>query len=174
MLASTFVDSLSSAMPTLKTLKAYGLTKEEAVEIQATFLAPKRILSSPNTVRVDELRRLMQEYDCSTVEIGPIQFQAEMSVHRAGELFAYCEADPLIIRPDNTICCLDHSLPDSKPYDCGRNGEHFLEALAMFVEMVKNRMQWKGRSEEAATKCAIAAGSISYIDFYSGICGFSD
>ena len=170
--AETFLQCLQDVMPGREALEDYGLENDEIEDIQATFLASAR--KSYEKEQGDEIQRMLAIFDCSRIEVGLIRFQDKVRSHLYGTMFAFCEADPLVIRADGSIAMYDHSNPDSMQLKCAVSSERFLDALARFVDIRSKKLNWKGRTIEAAELCANTAGGSEYCDFFRLLCGFLD
>ncbi len=168
--AETFLKCLQDVIPSRESLEDYGLENDEIEEIQATFLAPAK--KSPEEEQGDEVQRMLANFDCSRIEIGLIRFQDKVRSHLYGTMFAFCEADPLVIRKDGSIAMYDHANPDSMQLECAVNSERFLDALAKFIDIRSKKSNWKGRTVEAAELCANTAGGSQYCEFFRQLCGF--
>lgn len=168
--AETFIKSIENVKPSRESLEDYGLEDEEIEEILATFMAPAKKISKEE--QNDEIQRMLTSFDCSKIEIGLIRFQDEVRAHSYGKMFAFCEADPLVIRADGSIAMYDHANPDPVPLECAGNSEKFLDALAKFIDIRSKKSNWKGRTVEAAELCAKAAGGSQYCDFFRQLCSF--
>ena len=101
--AEAFLDHLHGAMPSRESLLDYGLEDDEIVDIQASYIAPKREGSIVGLASTDEIERLILKFDCSNIEIGLICFHGQLKDHPFGSEFALCEADSLVIRDDGSI-----------------------------------------------------------------------
>jgi hypothetical protein len=88
-----------------------------------------------------------------------------------GVMFAHCEADFLVLRPDGAIAMVDHSAMESPYIECAIDAESFLDALALFINVVRDRASWVGRREEAVELCTNAAGGPKYREFFQLLCG---
>jgi hypothetical protein len=171
MTAEAFLNHLYKAMPTVETLKSYGLSKDEVEEVQSTFIAISKgkLL---NQEKKSELKKMITHFNCSNIQIGLITFRKSLLAHSYGTFFAMCEADSLVILSNESIVLLDHENENHKPIKCAIDSEHFLRALAIFIDIRKNKMSWQGKSKEASTLCANAAGGIVYEDFFNLLCAF--
>ena len=107
MQAETFIKTLHQAMPSRDSLLGYGLDEEDIQHIQATFIARKR--STSGDPSMPEVLRLLNDFDCGTVEIGLLQLFSQPKEHPNGMHFANCEADPVVLTPSGTIVMLDHA-----------------------------------------------------------------
>lgn len=170
--AEDFVARLRDAMPSQESLADYGLDDEEIDAIQLTFIAKPRDQVQSTQESNHEIQRLIRDFDCSTVEIGLVRFCNEFAHLQSGERFAFCEADSVLLRKDGAVALYAHSAPDSLLLECAADSERFLDALAEFVEVQKKKRDWEGRVQEAAIRCATAAGGEKYLDFYRLLCAF--
>ncbi len=168
-----FLALLARAMPSMSELLQYGLDEHEAEEIQAGFKSVERPSLGGGVRFSSELQSLVSENDLSTVEVGLVTFPSHPEITDLGVVVAYLEADPIVVRHDGSIAVLDHARPTFSR-TCAANSEAFLEALARFVEIRSRKKDWNGRSADAASICADAAGGSDYKWFYSELCGFLD
>ncbi len=164
-----FVAHLRRAMPNRETLEEYGLDADEVADIQATFVAPAR--TSSGFIAGNEINQMMADFDCSKVEVGLVRFLEQGEGHSLGRVFAMCEADRLILRPDGAIVMLPHGGTGGE-IPCAVSPAQFLNAIATFVDMRTDKSAWKGKTDIAAERCAAAAGVPSDSDFYRLLCGF--
>jgi hypothetical protein len=170
MKAEHFLNVLRDAMPSRDTLEEYGLDEDEIEEIQATFLARARSASSRKGQ--SEVERLITEFDCSRVEVGLVRFLDEPRERDQGIQFACCEADSIVVKEDGSVAMYDEGATESKEVPCATDSQKFLEGLAAFIEIRANKSHWKGRVDEAATRCAAAAGGGQSEEFFRILCGF--
>ncbi len=164
-----FVAHLRRAMPDRETLKEYGLDADEVDDIQATFVAHVR--TSNGFTASNEIEQMLADFDCSKVEVGLVRFLERGEGHSLGKVFAFCEADRLILRPDGAIVMLPHGESGGE-IRCADSPAQFLDTIALFVDMRANKAAWKGKTNIAAERCATAAGVPSDSDFYRLLCGF--
>ncbi len=159
-------------MPSSEQLNEYGLDESEISDIQKTFKSVERNLSDSDSGARSEIERLILRNDCSTVEVGLLRFLSYPKEHPQGAVVAVCENDPIVVRGDGTVAMYDHGNPDLKAMDCGADSERFLDALAAFIDIRRNKLQWKGRVTAAAEVCSQLAGGPAYLDFFRLLCGF--
>lgn len=164
-----FVAHLRRAMPDRETLEEYGLDPDEVADIQATFVAHAR--TSNGFTASNEIEQMLADFDCSKVEVGLVRFLERGEGHSLGKVFAFCEADRLILRPDGAIVMLPHSGTGGE-IRCAASPAQFLDAIALFADMIADKSAWKGKTNIAAERCATAAGVPSDGDFYRLLCGF--
>ena len=170
MKADAFVRHLQRAKPDRATLEEYGLDEEEIEEIESTFTASRRLPHAEGVL--SEAVRMVVEFDCAKLEVGPICFNGEPRPLAKGVCFAVCEADPLMVVDSGAVVLCDHEEPERVQLACAADAERFLDALARFVTVRQDRERWMGKVEEASALCAEAAGGASYSDFYRMLCAF--
>lgn len=170
MRAEQFLTCLRNAMPSRSTLEEYGLDNDEIEEVQATFLGTARKPVSTN-IR-DELVRLVLEFDCSKVEVGLVRFLGEPQRHMKGMRVAYCEAESIVLNKDGVVVLCDDSGVGSNDIQCASDSRRFLEGLCIFIEIRRNKSEWKGKVEDAAVRCARAAGGPQFAEFFRILCAF--
>lgn len=168
--AQAFLRHVEHALPSRTSLEDYGLDDEEIEEIRSTFLAPKR---GPSDKRnLSPLERMVVEFDCSKLELGLVRFSDRLISLPLGTCFGYCEADPLVLTEDGSVALCDHERPDLVHQLCAENADRFLDAMATFVSLRSEKAAWMGKVDQAADKCATAAGGRKYMDFFCSLCAF--
>lgn len=172
MKAEKFVNELNIAMPTYDELESYGLDEDEIEDIQASFKASPHGNCEAVVDGTGEIGRLIRCFDCSTLEIGLIHFDNELSSQPTGLRFGLCEADPLLVNPDGAIVIHDHSALNDELFRCSSSPDKFLDALAVFLQVQSAKSEWKGRAEEAAERCCSASGEELSRPFYRMLCSF--
>lgn len=170
MTADEFLRHLEQAMPERASLEGHGLDKDEIEALQATFVAPAR--ATTTATEVSEVERMVLDFDCSKIEVGLVRFNDGPAASPHGTCFAYCEADPLVVLRDGRIALFDHASPRTLLQPCAPDSSRFFDAMAAFVSLRREKAAWKGRAEEAATRCAEAAGGREYRAFYRGLVAF--
>lgn len=168
--ASEFCEQLATAMPTKAELEAHGLDEDDIESIQACFLAKKRnrVLQGNGS----ELKKLVYEYDCSSVEVGLVRFLEEPVDYAQGREFAKFEYDPLVVRRDGKVAMLDMLDRTWEYFICASSAGQFLDALAAYAMQVKRRGEWAGKSEQATNQYSLAAGGPEYAAFWRTLCSF--
>lgn len=166
MKAEEFLEKLKMAMPTDAELEDYGLDEQEIEQIKATFQARPRHIGEPVMDATGEIGRLIWRFDCNSLEVGLIRFDAAVTSQLGGLRFGLCEADPLLVKPDGSVVMHDHSTPGREVFHCASNPEKFLDALIIFVQIRREEQKWHGREGEAAEMCANASGKGLSRPFY--------
>lgn len=167
--AETFVQHLKSAMPDRADLEDYGLDEDEIRQIRGALQAHRR---GTDGAPATEIERLVSEFDCTRVEVGAVRFDDRATAHRFGTAFGRCEADPLVVTRGGSVVMVDHADPGGRRVSCASDSERFLDALARFVSIQHDRGEWRGRPDEAAESCALAAGGEQHTEFYRILCSF--
>ena len=170
MTADEFLRHLEQAMPERSSLEAHGLDEDDIEAIQSTYVAPLRATTTASDV--SEVERLVLDFDCSNVEVGLVRFNDRPMASPRGTCFAYCEADPLVVLRDERVALCDHASPQTIVLLCARDSSRFLDAMAAFVSLRRDKAAWKGRVEQAATRCAHSAGGPEYQAFYRSLVAF--
>jgi hypothetical protein len=170
MRADSFIKHLKLSMPSRELLAEYGLDEDEISDIQTTFTANSKKVSSHS--ESDEVLKMIEEYDCSKIEVGLVRFIDSPIPHAFGTIFAYCEADFLVLQRDGSIALYDHAAPETKLFDCALNSSHLLDGLAEFIDIRQEKSKWQGRIEDAVLICSNAAGGGDYKDFFRLLCSF--
>lgn len=165
-----FLNLVSSFRPSREELIEYGLDEAEIEDIRGTFSVTTRPLVGD--VGGDEVSKMILKNDCSQLAIGLLRFVVRPIEHSKGKIVAYCEADPVIVRWDGVIVMCDHAGGVDVDIECARDSEKFLDAIGKFAEIRKNKLQWKGRFDDAVEISAGLAGNINSRDFYKILCGF--
>ncbi|WP_254512204.1 hypothetical protein [Anatilimnocola floriformis] len=172
--ADEFVTRLRAAMPSGEELEEYGLDEEEIRDIQATFIVKKNDTGQAWKGGC-EVERLIREYDCSQLEIGGLRFAGVASEYpTGGQILGDFDNNPLVLNAAGEVIVCERVAPASVFMKCAVDCDRFLDALANFVCIRKDKSNWKGRATEAATRCAQLAGGNDCLKFYQVLCGFID
>jgi len=172
MRAEEFIDRLRFAMPSAEVLGGYGLDEQEVQEIQDGFRVSSRSEPEQSANDVGEIGRLLGLYDCTSLEVGLVRFDAKVTTIYGGHRFGACEADPLAVKPSGAVVMYDHAISGAEVVRCAADPERFLDALAEFLQVRSEKDVWKGRATQAAERCRIASGEPSSFPFYQMLCGF--
>jgi hypothetical protein len=173
MRAEEFVQRLQAAMPSRESLQEYGLTEDEIDDVQSTFIAVRRNAGqAKEALSSSELERMFELFDCSRIEIGLIRFYNLPTIHERGICFAECEADSLVLNHSGKIVLYEHDHGSDEGLPCAVNASCFLDALAEFLSIRRDKQIWNARVLDAASKCAHAAGGTDYQKFYVLLCSF--
>lgn len=170
MKAREFCENLLAVMPTRAELEDYGLDEEDIESIEACFSAKKRdrVFDGDGS----ELERLVYEYDCSRVQVGLVRFLEEPIACSEGREIGSLEVDPIVVLGDCRVAVLDMLDRRRVQFICSLDSEGFLKALATYALQVRRQDDWKGKSDEAARQCCVAAGGNEYFSFWRVLCSF--
>lgn len=168
---SDFLNHLHDSMPNHTELEAYGLDSDEIDSTQRTFRSHRRNTLEAFVTGSSDLEKMIGEYDCSTVEVGLVRFLGTPLKHCCGVQVAYCEADPIVVHASGVVAIHDHDKGQST-MKCSIDSDHFLDALAAFVTLRREKWMWKGRAEAAAEFCATKAGGSDCLPFFRVLCGY--
>ncbi|TLU61986.1 hypothetical protein FE810_13085 [Thalassotalea litorea] len=172
MRAFEFVKTMISLMPKEEELLSYGLSNEDIVEIQKSFIATrnKDISSFEN---VSELEKLVTEFEFDSLQVASINFPKEAIKHDMGIITAYWEADPIVVTKNNSIVAIDHSVDSFVLSKCASDSNSFFEALAFVASIYQNsesRLNWAGKHAFAAENCAKLANERESVKFWASLC----
>ena len=170
MKAHEFVELLKRATPTKQELESYGLAGSEIDDIQVLFYAIPR--STGGLEQPDELIALITEFDCSSVEIGGIEFESSPKPHSHGIAFGKYEADALVLLNEGDIAMFDHADVGVGPIVIAADSDSFLDALAQFVEILRSKVDWADRFDEAVEQCSQLANGKNSKEFFRSMLAF--
>jgi len=159
-------------MPSREVLADYGLNDEEIEDIQNSFRYISRDANKVSFKPASELERMIVDNDCSALTISQVQFLDWPKKHRNGTVVAHWEADQIVVLQSGTVVAFDHANLDAPPVLCAKNSESFFDALAFLIEVISNKLVWRGRAMEVAEICTRKAGGGVYRDFFESLCAF--
>jgi hypothetical protein len=172
MKASDFINLLYSVMPSSDELSSLGLDDEGILEIQSGFKAKPRSIAVEPPALTGELGKLIEGFDCTSIEVGLVHFDPGVQIMKQGYRFGLCEADPIVIGHDGRVIMYDHADLAAKPISCASDPDRFLDSLGVFLKIRATASEWGGRSTEAAALCSRASGSLESGQFYVMLCSF--
>ena len=149
---------------------AQAESKEERAALRAMFTCPRR--EPPHKSLVHPVDDLVWRYECTSLEVGHIQFVSAPRPHWAGHMVGSWEGELLVTQEDGQVAIFEHERFGERLLMCAVDGEHFFEALTTFLGMVLQRELWLARVDEAARVCADRAGSAQCEDFYLGMLSY--
>jgi hypothetical protein len=114
----------------------------------------------------DALLALIEQYDCSSLEVTEVRFADKAGGHPGGTTIAYWEADPLVITGAGEVVAFDHADPSFVICPCAASGSMFLDGLAVVVEAISDKGQWRDRWQELVERAAERAGGSKYRKFF--------
>lgn len=161
-----FVARLAALAPTVGELACAGLGADEAAGIRDHFLCTPRGRVSAHS---DAALALLEEFDCSNVQIGGFTFLARSRPLRSpsGKLFEQigaCELDPLVRAPEGNYLLLRHDSTHEDP--AAKNAESLLSMLIAVAEFYRTprarRAQLKRECIERAIRLAGGPGYASF------------
>lgn len=174
MIASEFVEGLKGINVRSDFLKKQGVSEQFIEDRKRSYFdAYKR----GGNISQYPLVELVENYDCSNLEIGMITFDERIEDKRRFLFFGRFEVDDLAV--DITTggvvmleCGLDHIL-----YDCAQNDSSFLEAILNTAVFLERRCFEEGLYENEEVNIQMAeefgdiAGGEKYYDFYKMMLG---
>lgn len=176
---SRFVDKLKSSAPSKEEFSRKGLP----ADFIDSFIRGYICLIRPNVkieiLSTDTLLMLLQQYDCSKVEIGLVSFGAEIVEEDDYYQIGMVEQDILSLNKILfSIEVLDYMEPSHVIWRCASNSNNFLEAMLVCAEFFTSRVLDSSLiGDEAYTLnkvnlCVEKAGGEEYIDFYKMLLGY--
>lgn len=179
MTAESFVAELAVCRPSIEDYRAIGASESGAAQMHRRYQATRKDVPAFSQDPMEEILRLLQGWDVSTVEVGLVGFAADVSfTPDLGWIVGAVEIDPLVLREDNgEIDLRDFYQPSHVMSDVARNGSSFLDALIhaaqYFSDCVKRRVDSRDVevARRVAEECAVQAGGPQYLRFYRSLCG---
>ena len=177
MLADQFVFRLSLAAPSLERLAAVGIVGDEAAEILRSFnCIPREGLRKP-TIEMDELIRLVEQWDSTAVEIGMLRFSGGSKQTSMGVQVGLIEADPLVVRSDGHVIVYELGMEEHVLWLVANSGAQLLDAVLIAAVALNERLfvdESIDRGEgvrRIAAQCSEAAGGAQFKDFFEMLLG---
>ena len=181
MTAKEFTQKLFRLTPSIEDFLNLGYKHEIAEQLMLEYkcIAKESKLDEINIA--DELLLLVQNYDCSKVQIGIVSFFKEIYILDDYIVLGEVEGDILALRKETLeIHVLDNENPQWIIWTCASSGKHFLDAMICAAEFfsirIKNTHVAKNReyTRENVNKCASKAGGDAYQNFYSVLLGLDE
>ncbi|WP_156305425.1 hypothetical protein [Sphingobacterium endophyticum] len=174
MKASEFVEGLKGISVRTDLLKKQGVSDQFIEGRKRSYLAAYK---GGGSVSQYPLVELVENYDCSNLEIGMITFDERIEQKGRFIFFGRFEVDDLAVDliTGSVVmleCGLDHIL-----YDCARNDSSFLDAILNAAIFLERRSGEEGLYENEELNIQRAewfgdiAGGEKYYDFYKMMLG---
>lgn len=174
MKASEFVEALKEINVRNDLLKKQGVSDQSIEDRKSSYLAAYK---GGGSVSQYPLVELVENYDCSNLEIGMITFDERIEEKGRFIFFGRFEVDDLAVDliTGSVVmleCGLDHIL-----YDCAQNDSSFLEVILNTAVFLEKRSVEEGlyENEELNIQRAEGFGNIAggekYHDFYKMMLG---
>ena len=178
MKADEFAENLKHCAPDVKRLEEVGLSTSEAQQFLLAFRCDEITSPTATNLTGDPLIDLVNLYDVSTIEIGPITFVQPILERDQSWLVGKDEDATLVIdKASGEIRVDELDTAGSVAMRCAKNGDRFLSALlpaACFLGKCSYDLDL-GQDQEAITsqakECAELAGGKEYLDFYNYLLG---
>lgn len=160
MKASEFVEALKGINVRTDLLKKQGVSDQSIEDRKRSYLAAYK---GGGSVSQYPLVELVENYDCSNLEIGMITFDEQIEEKGRFIFFGRFEVDDLAVDliTGSVVmleCGLDHIL-----YDCAQNDSSFLEAILNTAVFLEKRSVEEGlyENEELNIQRAEGFGNIA-------------
>lgn len=174
--AESFKKALEEAKPSIEELMKDGLSRNDAVDISASWEVRDR--DHPEQISLPDraLSELFSGYDVSKIEVGMARFFKNPLPVPSGWQIGEVEADDLILDINSgEIIVLSIDAVDHIMWKCARDGRSFLGALALAAEYCGkcaiNDLHGTAAQIHAFEACTLAAGGSSYSNFYRMLLG---
>ena len=173
--AKKFVDEIASLSPPMSALADLGLTNLEAEEFGSMYIAQ---LSQNNVKYDDPILELINNYDCSKLDIAGIQFI--QGFNNSGFLsVAELDTDIIAIQISNqSIVLLEGENQTHIMSMCAVDGAYFLDALLTVADFSSKRI-FDDKMDtnqdlilEIAKECERKSGNNSSLGFYLTLLGY--
>jgi hypothetical protein len=174
-----FVSRLNNLKPSEEDLIKLGFDEVFIKSVIDGYQCKKRTHVLNGILNKNTIISLMQEYDCSSVQIGLIQLHnriiEEEDFYRIGEV----EADILVLNKITfqievrELLSLDNIL-----WTCASNADNFLDTLLICAQFFSLRIKKPELADDISfthktvLECSQASGGIEYIDFYKMLLGY--
>ena len=175
--ADEFVRELRRCAPSMKRLRAQGLSQAEARQMRSRFRATRRRGVGP-MVHVDPLDDLVSRFDLSQVIVGYVRFFPELRQGPRLTYFGHCDADVLgRSRSTGEILVEEFPVQGHTLAKCAVSSASFLEALAELARLNARSLVDETFSQDRtnaglhARRCADLAGGEPYLKFYAELLG---
>lgn len=166
-----FVKELETLTPKGDYFKSLGLSDDFIRQLQARYNCLPKSKFLAQVYGGDEIIKLIENYDCAKIEIGPITFlYSPIEKHERIEV-GKVDLDILCINKITlTIEVVDHDDTSYVIWQCASNGSTFLDVLLFCAQELTSRMTNNTNKQMANTKkiryAAEMAGGDQYIQFY--------
>lgn len=172
--AKEFVNRLGDIKIDIDLLKQQGVSDQFITHKKNAFIAlanGKSILSEHPVIE------LVENYDCSNLEIGMITFDQKVEETDRYVFFGKFEIDDLAIdKITGAVVMVENDL-DHVIYECSKNDSDFLEAILNVAIFLRRRTVEEGLYEDEQLNIKMAeefgdiAGGTAYYDFYKMMLG---
>jgi len=167
-----FARSLADAAPSVAALQSVGLSRAGAMNFREGFLSSKR--EAPLGISAsDEIRKLMNEWDVSHVEIGLVRLLGSPIPLEHGAQVGVVETDPLVVLSGSGELLVEELDTNGHVlWHVAENSGRFLEAILAAAKMLGDRAigavdyDDMEAARRDAQECAKLAGGAKYLDFY--------
>lgn len=174
-----FVEKLASLAPSPGDYRKYKVSEqyiEGALQRYRCFPKHKR---EQRFITSDTILNLLQDYDCSKVEIAIISFSERVTEAADYYRIGNAELDFLVIsKITMQVEVRDHDSPDHVMWPCASNSDNFLEALLLCVDFFTSKIKEPTLDDneeyilERVERCTEKAGGKKYVNFYKMLLGY--
>ena len=173
----TFATSLRAIAPSKDQFKSFDVPEEFINNFIKRYICIPKV-SKDITFTADVILLLLQNYDCSNIEIAIVSLLPEAIEEVDYYQIGYAEQDILVINKISLeIEVRDHDSLHHVIWRCALNSSHFLESLLYCASCLTERLKNSFAKESPSVVsnqidvCTAKAGGLDYIDFYKILLG---
>jgi hypothetical protein len=172
----TFAQRLQELAPSKEELRRFDVDEQFIEFFRARFFCTPKPRSNNRLLTDATVLSLLQDFDCSKVEIAIITFLLDPVEGVTHYIFGNAEQDILALNKiSGEIEVLDYADNTHVIWSCASSGESFLEALLVSAEYLTNKLK-SDNSHDKETylfqHCVDVAGGHKYANFYQMLLGF--
>ncbi|GGH14923.1 hypothetical protein FAZ19_07050 [Sphingobacterium alkalisoli] len=174
MKASEFVEGLKKIKIDAGPLKKRGLSDQFIEDFKRAYYAPP---TGSNCVSPHPVVELVENYDCSSLEIGMVTFDEKIEETEDYLFFGKADEHDLAIDITTGAVVMVESGFDDILFNCAQNDARFLAAILNIGVFLLRRVFEAGLSENDELNIQMAeefgdiAGGEKYYDFYKMMLG---
>ena len=181
--SETFVRELQRSAPTPEDYRKYKVSEQYIERALQRYRCLPKHQKERKVITSDTILNLLQDYDCSKVEIGIITFARDIMEAADYYKIGNAEVDLLVIsKITMQVEVRDYDSPDHVMWPCASNSDNFLEALLLCAEFSALKIKDKDASLddndkyalEKVERCTEKAGGKKYINFYKMLLAYFD
>jgi hypothetical protein len=174
-----FARQLQTFAPKNEEVKKYNVSDNFLEQYSAGYYCKPKPNPTIKIFTSDPLLMMLQQYDCSKVEVGLVSFASTIIENVEYYGIGNVDADLLSVNKRFlNVEVLDYTTPSHVIWNCAANGEKFLSALLVCAEFYNLKLRDKILEEDDAEilrwvkKSSTSAGGSMYLEFYKMLLGY--
>lgn len=175
---SNFIENLKALQPSREILLTYNLPADYINELMKNFECQVKKQIRRNIISDDVILNLLNQFDCSTIQIGLITLSQEAIEKEDYYLLGHVELDLLSLNKiTKEIEVRDHDDNSHIIWKCASSSLKFLNALLVCAESFSKRIENVSLSDDEVfisktiIACTRTAGGENYKRFYKMLFG---